>query len=256
MTPEKSLQEMGLSDQEAAIYMALLKTGGLAASLVAKETGLRRTTAYAILKGMTRKGFVTVFVRKGRQVFVAEKPQSVAGYFEKRLKNFSEGIPMLELLEKKQLKSGGLRFIESVDELKRFYAGILREYRGRSYDALGNSNAWQGLEPEFFIQYRKDRANAGIRTRVLITADSGPASPTDPALLREVKFLPKNYAFKSTMDIFDDKVLIISPEQTSLAIVIAVPAMVDIFKSTFQMLWDLMPEGKKVPGTVPGTKLL
>lgn len=240
MNIEKSLSEMGLSKQEASVYVALLKSGGSAAGAIAKETGLKRTTAYPILKNLAQKGFVTVYVKKGRQFFIAEKPQSIAGYFEKKLKGFTEAIPLLESLEKKQLKGSGLRFIETLDELKKFYAGILREYRGKSYDIMGNSNAWQGLDPEFFIQYRKDRGAANIHTRILLSADSSETSPNDPTLLRKTKFLPPKYAFRSTIDIFNDKILIISPEQTSLAVVIAVPAMVDIFKSSFELMWELV----------------
>ncbi|MBP6945042.1 hypothetical protein KBD61_04205 [Patescibacteria group bacterium] len=241
MNAEQRLQDMGLSEQEAAIYLILLKTGGLPASLAAKEVGLRRTTAYAILKGLAQKGFVEVFIKRGRQIFIAEKPQHIAGYFEKKLKAFTEGIPLFESLEKKHIQTTGVRFIETVDELKRFYTGILREYRHKSYAAMGNSNAWQGLDPTFFIQFRKDRAAAGIHTRILLSSDSHETNPKEHNLLREVKFLPAKYLFKSTIDIFDDKVLIISPDQSSLAIVIAVPAMVDIFRSTFDMIWDVVP---------------
>lgn len=242
MNAEQRLQDMGLSTPEASIYVALLKTGGLPASTVAKEVGLRRTTAYAILKGLAQKGFVEVFVKRGRQVFVAVKPQNIAGYFEKKLKAFTEGIPLLESLEKKHVQSTGVRFIETVDELKRFYTGILREYRHKAYVAMGNTNAWQGLDSEFFIQFRKDRAAAGIHTRLLLSSDSHEVNPKEGNLLREVKFLPPKYLFKSTMDIFDDKILIISPDQTSLAVVIAVPAMVDVFRSTFELMWDLISE--------------
>ncbi len=241
MNAEQRLQDMGLSDQEASIYVALLKSGGLPASTVAKEVGIRRTTAYSSLKGLAQKGFVEVFVKRGRQIFIAEKPQNIAGYFEKKLKAFTEGIPLFESLEKKTLQMSGLRFIETIDELKKFYTGILREYRHKSYSAMGNSNAWQGLDPDFFIQFRKDRAAAGIHTQLLLSADSTETNPKENNLLREVKFLPKKYSFKSTIDIFDDKILIVSPDQTSLAVVIAVPAMVDIFKSTFQLVWDFAP---------------
>lgn len=240
MTAEKRLEELGLSPHEATIYVALLKSGGLPASIVAKEVGQRRTTTYAILKGLVQKGFAVSYLKKGRQVFVAEKPQNVAGYFEKKLKSFTENIPLFESLEKKELQMSGVRFIETVGELKRFYAGILREYRGRSYVAMGNANAWEDLDAEFFIQYRKDRAEAGTRTRLLLTADSHNRSPKDKALLRDTKFLPAKYAFKSTIDIYDDKILIVSPEQTSVAVVIAVPAMVDVFRSSFELMWDLV----------------
>lgn len=240
MTAETSLQELGLSPQETQIYVTLLKSGGLPASVAAKEAGVRRTTTYSILKGLAQKGFVVVYVRKGRQIFVAEKPRTVAGHFEKKLKTFTAAIPFLEAFDKKQLQTSGLRFIETIDELKRFYADILRDYRHRSYLAIGNTQAWESLDPEFFVEYRKERAAAGIRTKLLLTADSRISSPKNGLLLRDVKFLPAHYTFKSTIDIFDDKVLIVSPDQTSLAVVIAVPAMVDIFKSTFQLVWDLV----------------
>ncbi len=241
MNAEKSLTELGLSPQESIVYVALLKSGEVPASLLAKAVTMQRTTAYTILKELVTKGFAIAYQKRGRQVFVAEKPQNVAGYFEKKLKSFTEHIPLLETLEKKQLQISGLRFIETLPELKRFYANILREYRGRSYAAMGNSNAWQGLDETFFVQFRKDRAALGIRTRLLLSPDSRITSPKDKALLREVKFVPKKYAFKSTIDIFDDKILIIGPNQTSLAVVIAVPDMVDIFKSTFELMWDLLP---------------
>jgi sugar-specific transcriptional regulator TrmB len=241
MNAEKSLTELGLSPQESIVYVALLKSGEAPASLLAKEVAMQRTTAYTILKELVTKGFAIAYQKRGRQVFVAEKPQNVAGYFEKKLKSFTEHIPLLETLEKKQIQISGLRFIETLPELKRFYTNILREYRGRSYAAMGNSNAWQGLDETFFVQFRKDRAAAGIRTRLLLSPDSRITSPKDKTLLREVKFVPKKYAFKSTIDIFDDKILIIGPNQTSLAVVIAVPDMVDIFKSTFELMWDLLP---------------
>lgn len=244
MNIQTRLEELGLSKQEARVYLALLEHGECSASSLAKITSLQRTTAYAILKNLVRQGFVISSIVRRGQVFRAEKPQLLAHYYEKRLRSFVEGIPFLETLEKQQIKTAGLRFIETPSELKRFYQTILREYRGRSYVAMGNSNAWQGIEPEFFVEFRKERARAKIQTRLLLTADSDQTSPTDPTLLREIKFLPKKYTFQSTIDIFDDKILIVSPEQTALAVVIAVPAMVDIFSSVFELLWDVLPQTK------------
>ena len=43
---------------------------------------------------------------------------------------------------------------------------------------------------------------------------------------------------------FDDKVLVVSPDLTALAVVIEIPVMVDIFKSIFEALWDATPAAK------------
>jgi sugar-specific transcriptional regulator TrmB len=238
MSTKKALQELGLTDQESAVYLSLLKSGGAMASTVARDIGIKRTTVYAILKTMAQKGFITTYYRKSRQLFYAEKPARVADYFSKKVASFVEVIPALESLEKKQLKITGLRSIETVAELEKFYEQILVEYKNKEYRAIGNATAWQGLDPEFFIEYRKRRAAANIKTKILITEESKESSPTDSSLKREVKLLPEKHTFKSTIDIFNDKILIVSPELSSLAIVIAVPAMVDVFQCMFDMLWE------------------
>lgn len=241
MNAQQRLEELGLSPHESAIYLTLLSHGEMAASVLAKQVSLQRTTTYAILKNMIDKGYVSSSLTRRRQMFRAEPPRALATSYEERLRSFTEGIPLLESLEKKQIQAAGVRFIETTKELKRFYQTIIHEYHNRSYCIIGNSNAWQSIDPDFFIRFRQDRAHANIRTRILLTADSTDTSPTDPNLLRAIRFLPKQYQFASTIDIFDDKILIVNPSQTALAVVIAVPAMVDVFRVLFQALWEMVP---------------
>ncbi len=238
MKNEKALEELGLSKEESAIYLAMLKIGGSVASIVAKETGMKRTTVYALLKSLANKGFATMYYRKNKQLFYAEKPQRVAEYFENKLESFTQIIPALESFGKKQIQVSGIRLIETVNELKKFYRGVLGEYKNRSYSIIGNSNAWEGIEPDFFRDFRVKRGSANIKTRLLLSNDSKGLNPTQKELLREFKYLPSKYRFNSTIDIFDDKILIVSPEMSCLAVVLAVPAMVDVFKVVFQIIWD------------------
>lgn len=238
MTTITILKDLGLSDLEAQTYLSLLKLGGSLASAVAKNLGIKRTTVYALLKGLAQKGFVTMYYRKSKQYYYAERPQRLAAYFEKKLDALTSIIPTLESFEKKQAQMIGLRFIETKGELKKFYAGIIAEYKNKEYHIIGSLHGWEDIDPEFFIQYRKDRGTAHIKTKLLLTHDSRKDNPPDPALRREVRFLLKQYIFKSTIDIYKDKILIVSPELSSLAVVIQIPAMTDIFESVFQMLWE------------------
>lgn len=238
MSHISTLQTLGLTEDEARTYLALLKIGGGNALALAKEVNVKRTTIYPILKSLHEKGFASTYFHKSKRLYRAEKPDKVAGQFEKRLESFSAIIPELKTIEKQAVSTVGLRFIETKQELERFYTGILVEYKGKSYSAIGSATAWEGIDPEFFQKFRFDRADAKIKTRILLSADSAAASPDDIKLLRDVRVLPKNHTFKSTMDIFDDKILIVSPDQTALAVVIEVPSMVDIFKEMFEMLWE------------------
>lgn len=232
------LTGLGLSKQEAAIYIACLRLGSAEASNIAKEAGFQRTAAYPVLKKLAQKGFVSVFYKGGRRLYNAQKPAKLARYYQNKLEAFTNFIPRLEALDKKQASAFGLRFIETKEELENFYRDVIEKYKGKEYFVIGSTPNWEGLNPEFFVQFRKDRARAKIKTKLLLSEDSKEMSPVGPGLLRHVKFLPPKYTFRSTIDIYPDQILIVSPEMSSLAVVIAVSAMVDVFRSVFDILWE------------------
>ncbi len=234
------LKNIGLSEPEVIVYLALLRIGGSLASQVAKEASLKRTTVYAILKTLSEKGFVSVYFRKNKRYYYAEKPQKLAQFFEKKLELFTSIIPALESLGRQQDRQLGLRFIETKQELEAFYTQALAQYKNKKYCIIGSLHGWEDIDPTFFKRFRVERGRANIATRLLLTADSREDNPPDKRLLRAVRYLPEKYTFKSTIDIYPDQILIVSPHLSSLAVVVAVPAMVDIFKSIFEVMWEMI----------------
>src|SRR5947209_8610493 len=89
------LKNLGLSEPEAAVYLVSLKTGAAPASLLAKEAGLKRTTAYPILKALAQKGFVSVTFKGSQRRYQAQRPQKLAHYYQKHLDTFNALIPSL-----------------------------------------------------------------------------------------------------------------------------------------------------------------
>lgn len=75
------LQKYGLSDQEAVLYLALLKKSSTA-SLAAEKTGIPRTRMYEIAKELESKGFIEVSLERPVR-FRAIEPEIVL----KRLKD-------------------------------------------------------------------------------------------------------------------------------------------------------------------------
>jgi len=245
MENKNILIDLGFSEQESQAYLSLLKLGGSLASTVAKEMGVKRTTVYPILKSLSRKNIVSVYFKKNKRFYHAVKPYKISSLFKKRLDLFNNIIPSLESIERKQAQIIGLRFIETQSELVNFYSDILDEYKKyktKQYYIIGNTPVWEGIDTSFFKQYRKDRAKFKIKTKLLLSFESKSINPTEKSLLREYKYIPEKYQFKSTIDIFKDKVLIVGPNISSLAVVIAIPAMVDVFRSIFEILWDTLPE--------------
>lgn len=238
MDTAESLIELGLTDREAVLYIELLRRGGASANDAAKAIGVKRTTVYPVLRAMAKKGFVTQYIRNGKRVYHAQRPRRLASVFEKRLHRFEESIISLEHIDKTAAETFGLRFLETKEELKQFFDSIVIEYAGKEYCAIGDTPAWEGIDQKLLRSFRKQRAQSRISVRLLLTASSKELSPDNEALLREVRYLPKKYSFKSSIDIYHEKILIVSPELAAAAVIVEVPAMTDVFQSLFDMLWD------------------
>jgi sugar-specific transcriptional regulator TrmB len=234
------LSQLGFSEQEIDVYLSLLSLGGAKASTVAKDTGMQRTAVYHTLKKMAKSGYVHTYYKGKTHYYHAQKPHRLAANYSKKLDNLYAFLPKLQALEKKGEPVVGLRFIQSIRELKEFYTDILDEYRDREYAIIGSANAWEGLDADWFKQFRYDRGRNKIKTRLLLTDESKNINPEEETLLREVRFLPDQYSFKSTIDIFENKILVVSTELSSLAVVIEIPAMGDVFQAMFDMLWEFV----------------
>lgn len=233
------LGQLGLSPQEVQTYLALLRLGSTQATDLAIELGLKRTTAYPILDRLEKEGLVTTYKRGHKNYYTPIRPNKLALLYEKRLKNLVGLVPFLENLENKESDTFGVRFIQSKQELKKFYDDILDEYRDKEYYIIGSTSSWIGIDRNYFLDFRRKRASCGIKVKLLLSADSKDEEGQDDASLhREYKYLPEKYKFKSTIDIYDDKVIIVGPEVKALAVVIAIPPMVDIFRSVFEALWE------------------
>ncbi len=233
------LKDLGLSEQEIDLYVGLLKTGGCSATSLASEVNIKRTTVYPILERLISQGIVTVYEQGGKKLFYPVKPQQLGTLFERKIKSFNKIIPYLEGLAKTDKSIYGVRFIKSKDELKLFYDEILSEYKNKEYYIIGSASTWLNTDRDFFLDFRKKRAENSTRVKLLLSGDSmGEEGQNDTSLLREYKYMPEKYKFKSTIDIYNDKIVIVGPEVDALCVVIAIPPMVDVFRSIFEILWE------------------
>lgn len=82
---KNSLIELGLSDNEIKIYVALTQLGESPASKVAKKADLPRTTAISILDKLALENYLSVHRYKGVNYYEIESPQLLQKKFETRV---------------------------------------------------------------------------------------------------------------------------------------------------------------------------
>src|SRR3989338_1465204 len=74
MAEKEILQELGLSEAEAKVYLTLLEVGSTLAGPVIKKTGLHRGTTYQILQRLKEKGLVSSVIKEKENALVQILP--------------------------------------------------------------------------------------------------------------------------------------------------------------------------------------
>lgn len=81
---EKYLQEIGLNEKEAAVYLALLQVDSASVVNIADKTKIKRPTVYVVLETLAKKGLVSE-VEIGKKIhYSAESPERLETYLERQ----------------------------------------------------------------------------------------------------------------------------------------------------------------------------
>lgn len=79
------LKNLGLNEKEISVYLSSLQLGPQPASVLAKSSGLNRSTAYVILESLFKKGVISQFVKAEIKYFSVISPQNLVSYVERNI---------------------------------------------------------------------------------------------------------------------------------------------------------------------------
>lgn len=88
MNLEKELQEVGLPEKEAKVYIAMLELGRATAQDIAKKAEVNRATTYFVMENLMKKGLASAIDEGPRQYFLPEDPSQIEAIFEKKRVEF------------------------------------------------------------------------------------------------------------------------------------------------------------------------
>ena len=93
------LLELGLTDKEAGVYLAMLELGPASVQEIARKSGVNRSTSYLTIEALKERGLASSSTRGKKMLFTAESPSRLAAVLNRER----------EMLEQKKQK---LQFID------------------------------------------------------------------------------------------------------------------------------------------------
>ena len=250
------LKKIGLSENEAKVYLALLELGGSTAQEISKKAGVKRATTYVQLEGLMKLGLVTTFEKPARRngggtktFFRGEDPEHLQTRIEHEKKLTKEHETALKDilpdLGKIYLASGErprVRFFEGIEGVKTMLSGTFK-VKTEAKEILGIMDLDNALQifPTLTAEYAPERAKHGIRSRVIYTSSQGPLfAKTDSAMLRESRFLSKNkFPFSGDISIYGDEVVMSAIKSAKpFGIIIESKEIADSLRAVFELAWQ------------------
>lgn len=242
-----SLRELGLTEQETALYALSLAMGPASLAALSKGLGISRPNIYKLIQGLERKGLARFSERKRyARTFVVEPPTTVRELLRKKreaLATYDQDIvgalPDLLAMYRQGGAATQVQVLEGRDQFLKLFYQILDEAKGTT-EFLGSAKDFIG-----FISWAEERrwiaarVRKGIKINALLLAspDTATLKAKDTAELRETRVLRGVAPFVTGIQLFANKVVLWQPK-TPIAIVITDEYIVGMLRALFNSFWQ------------------
>lgn len=233
------LKNIGLTEKESRIYLACTELGSSSVADISKQARINRVTAYDVLEKLMRRGMVNCFIKQGAKFYDATDPHIVASDFKRRAADFTKALPELSKLRGDAIHPR-IRYFEGLEGIKAIYEDTLSS-RTEILN-YANSREIRTHWPNYDAEYVAKRVKKKIHLRGIAPKDEHGqwVQERDKNNFREIRLVPgKDFSFTNEINIYDDKVAIISYKDSPLiGMIIESQEIANTQRDIFKMAWD------------------
>lgn len=250
---EKTIQELGLEETEAKVYLALLELGPSTVSEITKKAAITRTLGYHVLEKLGWYGLVDQVSGKGSKiVFSAEHPQRLVQHiknkknqWQRTLEKVEQKLPGLVSLYKFADKPT-IRYQEGAEGIKSIFEETLKSES--EILSIMDVDGWDVSDFRNWARnYNKERSEKKIHERILLLDTpiarnwlkdyQGSFKYTDYRWIKKEQ-LKGIDLFGGEVNIYENKVVMaLLKNPNRMGVIIESAALASILKSLFELAW-------------------
>lgn len=246
----KELTKIGLTDTEAKVYTYLLTTSGdqgNTAFLIAKNTGIPRSTIYLILDSLSKMRIVSSFHKNNVLHYLAENPKVLKVDMQEKLNTLEGLIPNLLNLRYESSSHSNIKSYSGAEGVRIVFEDIYDDphKKGiREFHTISNKDLLDFLPKKLpkFIEYKKE---INIHTKLIAPQEAKVNPPKEyrPDSHRSVRYLPVGLKMPGTIVVYGNKVAILAlQEKEPYSVIIESSVISQMVDSLFMCIWELSKE--------------
>lgn len=243
---EKYLQEIGLSEKESQIYLALLQVDSESIQDISKKTGINRTTVYPVLESLNQKGLVSEVQDGKKTMYQAAPPERLETFVERQKVILSEHasrlkdvIPQIKSIQRATGERPIIKLFEGRDGAISAYEDFynFEKVKDRQGYFLFNHNILQDVFTEAERKkFREIRLNKTVYPNTIYNNKDGDGAFTSEGT--RLRIDGEKYPIKIDMTIIDDSLIITTLGEKMVSLLIKSADVADTFKSLFKYIHD------------------
>lgn len=233
------LEDLGLSNAESKIYLALLEIGQCKTGRIIEVTKLQSSTVYHVLGSLVEKGIVSYIFKGKIKYYQAESPEVLITFLDEKKKKLQLILPQLKEKEELSKKTQFAKVYEGLKGITAAYNDILSTMKkGEEYYffQLPESKLSNNQTKLFLRNYHLKRSEKGIKVKGITHSKTrNIMSQTYNLPNTEIRYTEE--LTPTVIVIYKGKVLIFDWQKSPTAVLIQSQGIYESYKQFFLDKW-------------------
>lgn len=242
----KELQEFGLSENEARVYLASLEIGKATAEQVARHAGVKRPTTYVQLESLMQRGLMSSFDERKKTYFAAESPEYLkrvisakkleTEYKEKELEKL---LPELKDLFEHAGVRPRVRFFEGKEGIITMREEFLKAKEKEMFAIFSQDALLEIFSKTELDEYSQKRLAFGIKTHAVYTRKAGKFKEELPPHAENWRFMPEEkLSLGADILVYDKNVALMAHRGKIMGVIVENEEIAKSMRSLFHVVWE------------------
>jgi HTH-type transcriptional regulator, sugar sensing transcriptional regulator len=242
-------KQIGFTEGETKVYLALLKLGLTTAGPLTHESGVSRSKVYEILDKLMEKGLASFILKAKTKYFQGAEPSKIKDYLENKEKEFQEQknefeniLPQLENWQKSEKTEKTAQIFTGFKGIQTVHEHLFSKLKkGEEYIYIGIPS----LQAEKYLFYwdrmHHRRIKEGIKCRLLFNQGTNKKhlQKRNKQKNCDARYMSIPIKTPSWIMVYKDTTAIGLPSDEEMAIEIINQKIADSFKEYFEAFWKL-----------------
>lgn len=233
----ENLVEIGLSANEAKIYLSALNLGKATISDLARKSAIKRTSIYQYLANLMQQGLVFKSTQGKKPYYFAEAPEKLIKILDRKKNKIEQILPLLKQMSSTSTYKPKVKFYEGIEGISNIYDEISNTSK-IIYSAFSPENYFSLFsEKDNNVFFDNIRKNGGQIKDLVENSELGKNHLKNPCYhdTGTAKLLPKDFDLTVDLIVAGDKVALISLKNL-MGVVIENPEIANLHRNFLKFI--------------------